>query len=356
MISMSLRALVNLESLNGVESVGNLSRHRIAPMVVRGKDGSYNVRYVPVISGESVGHGYQEALARVSEQLGLAVSERSRRGEFVKFAEKSYFDDKDEHLDEPKKPEDARAFEVKVMLRDTVADIGGFLYTGKIPVKRSSRIQCGYMIPAADAVESAALEAQFHVRHVPSQPPKSTSGQQTPEASAEVSPTAELGQNPYNVEVGSALYTMSVVLDIEQIGRPSTQYGEKVREEEKLEEQIERRQKASLLALLQLLSSFSFGARKGRFLPNAEILSAVVSVSKPNLFVVSPGNSSDYIRNSHERAIHFERLTRNLGSTRQDVHLISYDKETGSKIEEVEQVGSIDELVERAANLQGLTL
>jgi len=324
-------------------------------MVVRGKDGSYNVRYVPVISGESIGHGYQEALARVSEQLGLPVSERSKRGEFVKFAEKSYFDDKDEPLEEPKKPEDARAFEVEVMLRDTVADVGGFLYTGKVPVKRSSRIQCGYMIPATDAVESAALEAQFHVRHVPSQPPKSTSSQQPPEASTEAPPAAELGQIPYNVEVGSALYTMSIVLDVEQIGRPSTQYGKKVSKEEKLGEQIERRQKASLLALVQLLSSFSFGARKGRFLPNAEILSAVASVAKPNMFVVSPGNSRDYIRDSYVRAVHFERVARNLGNTKQEVHLISYNKETGSNVEEVEQVASIDELVERVAKLQGLT-
>ncbi|MEM3804437.1 MAG: type I-A CRISPR-associated protein Cas7/Csa2 [Conexivisphaerales archaeon] len=355
MISLSLRALINLESLNGVESVGNLSRHRIAPMVVRGKDNSYNVRYVPVISGESIGHGYQEALVKECEQLGLPVGERSKRCEFVKFAEKSYFDNSMGPLEEPKKPDEARAFEVKVILRDTVADIGGFLYTGKIPVKRSSRIQCGYMIPAADAIESAALEAQFHVRHVPSQLRESISSQQTKEASNEAAPAAVLGQIHYSVEVGSALYTMSIVLDIEQIGKPSTQYGKKVPEEKTLDEQIERRQKASLLALEQLLSSFSFGARKGRFLPNMEILSAVADVSKPNLFVVSPGNSRDYIRDSYERAVHFERLARNLGSTKQEVHLVSYIKETAPKIDEVEQVGSIEELVERLTELQGLT-
>lgn len=319
-------------------------------MVTRNKDGNYGIRYVPVVSGESIGHGYQECLASISEQIGLKVGERSKRGEFVKFAEKSYFDDKS--LKEPKKPEEAREFEANVLLRDTVADVGGFLYTGKIPVKRSSRIQCGYLIPAADAIESAALEAQFHVRHVPSEPPKSSSSEPSDGQGENSQTTASLGQIPYNVEVGSALYTMSLVLDVEQIGKLSTAYGAKVAEEAQLESQITSRQRAALLALLELLSSFRFGARKGRFLPNAEIVSAVAAISRPNLFVVSPGNSVDFIKSTLERSQHFNELATKLG-VNQEIHLISYNKESAN-VDGVEQVGSIEALIERLSVLHGL--
>lgn len=50
MIGGTVRFLVNVESLNGVESVGNLTRHRTAPVVLRSSSG-YVVRYVPTVSG-----------------------------------------------------------------------------------------------------------------------------------------------------------------------------------------------------------------------------------------------------------------------------------------------------------------
>jgi Uncharacterized protein predicted to be involved in DNA repair len=60
-LSVSLRYLVNVESLNGVESVGNISRHRVAPVVLPVGKG-YAVKYVPVVSGESIAHAYQSIL------------------------------------------------------------------------------------------------------------------------------------------------------------------------------------------------------------------------------------------------------------------------------------------------------
>lgn len=80
MISGSVRFLVNVESLNGVESVGNLSRHRTAPIVTRKSTGEYVIRYVPVISGESLAHAYQMALVEIAEKMGLPVTHRTKQG------------------------------------------------------------------------------------------------------------------------------------------------------------------------------------------------------------------------------------------------------------------------------------
>jgi len=163
-LSASFRILVNVESLNSVESVGNVSRHRSVPIVIP-YDNGYTIRYVPAVSGESIAHGFQSLLVDVALRENLPVSEFSRRKEFLKFSEDAYL----EGIEPPKDYDDIRRFEVDVMLKDIVADVGGFLYAGNIPVKRTSRFQVGYMLPALeDVTNAAALEAQFHVRFLQS--------------------------------------------------------------------------------------------------------------------------------------------------------------------------------------------
>ncbi|MFZ8792558.1 MAG: type I-A CRISPR-associated protein Cas7/Csa2, partial [Acidilobaceae archaeon] len=71
-LSLGLRALVNVEALNMAESVGNFVRHRKAAMVVR-SDSRYIVRYVPVVSGESMGHAYQSWIARLASKSNLPL-------------------------------------------------------------------------------------------------------------------------------------------------------------------------------------------------------------------------------------------------------------------------------------------
>jgi CRISPR-associated protein Csa2 len=281
-VSLSLRAIVNLESLNGVESVGNLSRHRIAPIVVP-SNGGYTIKYVPVISGESIGHAYQMFLVDISKDMGLPIGLYSGRGEFIKFSEDSYLND--EGIEPPKDIDDMRRFEVDVMLKDVVSDIGGFMYAGKLPVKRTSTFQVSYMVPALDsAIKAAAVEAQFHVRFLSSK-----------------SEGTSLGQIPYNVEVGSALYTLTFNIDIDRISVPSIMHGKKHSKENELSGSRNRRIEAAIKALALLIGSMNMGARRSRFLPNAEIESIVISVSKKS-FVVSPGNYSTYISKSIQRA------------------------------------------------------
>ncbi|MCG3109170.1 CRISPR-associated aCascade subunit Cas7/Csa2 2 [Metallosphaera sp. J1] len=277
MISGSVRFLVNVESLNGVESVGNLSRHRTAPIVTRKSNGEYVIRYVPVISGESLAHAYQMALVDIAGKMNLPVSNRTRQGELIKFGIDNVLNE--EKITPPNDEKDARRFEVDVMLKDVVADVGGFMYAGKNPVRRSSRFMVGYMIPALKGDDiPAQLEAQFHVRY-------SVVGSKEEQAI-------------YNVEVGSALYTVSFVLDDEFVGVPSNP-GVAEREKELLGSR-KARVEASVRALYHLLTG-NFGAKRSRFLPQLELKSAVFSVTDFP-FMVEPGHSDSYIRLSQERA------------------------------------------------------
>ncbi len=276
-VSISLRYLVNMESLNGIESVGNISRHRVAPMIIP-TNNEYSVKYVPAVSGESIAHAYQMLLVDEALKKGLPVGKRSKLGELLKYTDDDLL--KEENITPPENYDDARRFEVDVMLKDIVSDIGGFMYTGKIPVKRTSVFQVSYMIPVYDSSsETAALEAQFHVRFSPSDPKKY--------------------QNPYTVEVGSALYTFTFNIDTDKIAVPSTA-GEKTDNEELLQFQKDKRIEVAKNALIRLLENLDFGAKRSRFSPIAELRSAV-GIKSLVPIVVTPGVTSNYINDTYTR-------------------------------------------------------
>jgi len=337
-LSVAVRALVNLESLNGVETVGNLSRHRVAPIVL-GNGGGYTVKYVPAVSGESLGHAYQHYYVQAGLRMNLSFGARTLRDEFIKYTEDEYL--KEEGIQPPKDSDDSRRFEVEVLLKDALADVGGFFYAGKNPVKRTSRFQVGYMIPALREADASALEAQFHARHVPSEGKKSK-GQK------------ELGQMPYNVEVGSALYTFTFTLDLDGISVPSAQHGKRNEElERKLESTSEDRKKAAFAALLDLLSGLNFGAKRSRFLPNAEVLSAVATYSSDSIFVVSPGNGKDYLENTRTRASSFRSAYGALFKKEPKISVIAFEGSEKINTKPEEKVESVEALVEKLISLVG---
>jgi CRISPR-associated protein Csa2 len=306
-LSLAVRAIVNLESLNTVESVGNLSRHRIAPVVLKTSENSYSMRYVPVVSGETIAHAYQSYLVDLAQQSNLPLGRLTSRHEFIKYSEDAYL----EGIKGPDGYEDSRRFEVDVMLYDVVADIGGFLYAGKkTPVRRTSRFQVGYMMPALDAVSSASLESQFHVRMALSLLEKGK---------------AELGQIPYNVEVGSALYTFTFNLDVDGIAKPSTMAEESKREKE-LQEQRPARIRLALEALLLLLTGMGFGGKRSRFLPNTDIRAVGLTISERTDFVISPGNSSNFVDNTIRRAQDMTRMLTTYG-LQEKVKVIAMSRE-----------------------------
>lgn len=330
-LSTSFRLLVNVESLNGIESIGNLSRHRTVPIVVS-EDGGYVIRYVPAVSGESIGHAYQDFLVKRAREIGLPVGKYSLRGEFIKFTDDKFLEE--EGVKPPNGIGDLRKVESEIMLKDTICDIGGFLYAGNKPIKRTSRFQTGYMIPALEEVNASALEAQFHVRHALSEMKKGELGETR-------------AQIPYNVEVGSAVYTFTFNLDIDGISRVSTCFGDPTLEEKMLNAQREERVKAALMAFIDLASTMGFGAKRSRFLPTIEPLSAVACISESSPFIASPGNSRWFIGETSRRVKSYIAAMEKLGLQRK-IEILSFNKEPiEEKIEDITSCDSLEQLTHR---------
>lgn len=299
MISGSARYLINVESLNGVESVGNLAKHRTVPAVSKTATG-YVIRYVPAISGEAIAHAYQVALVDIANSTKLPVGKYSSQYEFIKFATPEVV--KEEGLVEPSNYNDARRFEVDVLLKDVVADVGGFMYAGDVPVRRTSRIKFSYMIPALIGEElPAQLEPQFHVRYSSKMGKIQAGGLQA----------------IYDVEVASALYTLTFSLDEDLIAIPST-VGDKVNGENKLEQQRLNRTLAAIKALYSVLTG-NFGGKRSRFLPSMKLMSMVVTMTDFP-FIPEPGHTDDYIKVSVSR---LEKASQIFNSANKKVYVIN---------------------------------
>ncbi len=294
-LSLGLRALVNVEALNMVESVGNIVRRRKAAIVYK-RGGEYVVRWVPAVSGESMAHSYQAILARIALQRGLPVCEYCAKEEFVKHCDAKVFGslpwEKTLASKVGKKPSDAARFmhdfEKTIVENCVVEDIGGFLYAGQPPVKRTSRFSTGYMIPAMDAVEKAIIDTQFQVRHAP------TASQKWSQA-----------QMPYNVEVASAVYAWSFYLDAGSVGCTTLVTRECLPVDERV-----RRVEAAVDALAVMLDQRLFGAKRTRFNPVVGYEVILVAVSKPLPFNVSPpAMGKRFITDTVERAKAFSNYT-----------------------------------------------
>jgi CRISPR-associated protein Csa2 len=304
-VGVAARFLVNVEALNMAESIGNVVRHKKAPVVVRTKSG-YVLRYAPVVSGQSIAHGYQELLAGVAKRMGLPVCPLCEQGIFVKhgadqiirrLAEQykaSYAARLLELAKNAKKnPPVVEEFERTVIENCVVEDVGGFLYPGAVPVKRTSRFQSGYMIPSIKYIAASGVEAQMHVRH----DPLAVTGRAG----------EETGQAIYYVEMGSALYTVNLGLDLDMIGcypRYTGGWAE-------LGDAGKRRE-AALRALAMLVEGMLWGAKKSRFLPSVEPESIAVVIAHPFPFNPHPGHDDDYIDLTVKRAEGYLRAAKGV--------------------------------------------
>ncbi len=327
-VSVGIRVVVNVEALNMVESVGNVTRHRKAAIVYKSESQEggrrvvrYVLRWVPVVSGESVAHAYQVWLAQLAKARGLPLCEYCEHGEFVKHCQAELFGSRDwearlRELVKAKDGYDPHEVERAIVANCVVEDVGGFLYPGRpTPVKRTSRFSTGYMVPALDAIEKVALEPQFHVRHAP-----------------KAQQVAEQAQMPYYVEVGSAVYSLTFNLDVDGIGKTSMIRVEPVVEGDELRERVE----CALDALALMLDSKLFGAKLSRFSPVVEYDAVLAAVSRTYPFVVSPPASAGFASETAARAEKFKAYF----ST--DVYLVGY-----GQVEGVEVAPTVLELVER---------
>ncbi|MEM1873277.1 MAG: type I-A CRISPR-associated protein Cas7/Csa2 [Acidilobaceae archaeon] len=299
-LSVASRILVNAEALNMAESVGNVTRHRRAPVVVSSQGGGYSVFYVPAVSGESLAHHYQRLLASIAAQMGLPVTRMDLQGFFLKYSSSEVIGKHYQEVGDVVKLAKPCDVEKRLVGASVVADVGGFLYTDKL-VKRTSRIRFGYMLPALDAVEKGAVASypQLHVRY-------------SPEAVREE-------QALYYVESGSSLYTLSAVLIASDIAE--LEYCENPDPE--LQRQKKSRVEAAVKALIAMLDGMAFGAKRSRYLPQWEVRSLLVGVSKgPVEYVVSPATRPSYVESSAKRA----KVVKEFAGASVELHL--YDSES----------------------------
>jgi CRISPR-associated protein Csa2 len=320
-LSVGVRAVVNVEALNMVESVGNVTRHRRATVVFR-MGGDYVVRVVPAVSGESVAHAYQWWVAELAKRRyppgAVPLCEYCEKGEFLKHCDVNLFGSKpwEQELAELLKAKEGGGEESegesrrgrrtskkaaydpheveKVIVRNCVVeDVGGFLYPGDRPVKRTSRFQVSYMVPAVESLEagSVAVEPQFHVRHSPTRAARE--GQQ------EVA-----GQAIYYVETGSAVYALTFNLDAGGIGRTSMLRVEQVVDGEELKRRVE----LAVDALALMLDGRIFGAKLSRFTPVVDYEAVLAAVSEYPPFTVSPPALRGFAEATARRAADYEKV------------------------------------------------
>lgn len=307
-LSVSARILANVEALNMAESVGNVSRHRRAPVVV-GDKGRYWVVYVPAVSGESIAHHYQRLLTGIAKSMNLPVTKLDEAGYFLKYANDDIIKRYYPEVAGVEAIADRCQVEAKLVKASVVADVGGFLYTNKL-VKRTSRVRFSYMVPTLDAVKqgAAASYPQLHTRYSPE--------------------VREREQALYYVESGSSLYALSAAVDVGGIAE--LEYCE--RRDDGLLKEKPTRVEASLKALLALLDGMTFGAKRSRYLPQWDVRSLVVTISRgPVEFVASPPASPCYVEQTVRRA---EAMSKALGSS---VKIFMYDSEGLAVPEDVKQ-------------------
>jgi CRISPR-associated protein Csa2 len=308
-VSVRGRIWLQAEAMNMVESVGNYTKHRKVPIMVKKQD-RYITFFVPSISGESVAHAYQVTLARVLSSNSDKVCELCSKGIFLKSTNAEVYKSttgsdppvlskesgegqaKGKRTRKQKaSPEEivkaAKEIEEKIIQSCGVEDIGGFLYAGEPNVKRTSSFSTGYMVPVYEVVDLVSVDPQLHSRYALGTRFVSV------EESEERERRQAAGQMIYYVEVSSALFTFSFDLDTSSIGRYTyitSEYGQPIPGVEPL-----KRSSAALEALEQFLVEFPIGAKRTRFNPSDIRWESLLLAVSDGVFTLPSSFRSDYI-------------------------------------------------------------
>ncbi len=316
-ISLSLRFKANVEALNMTETIGNVTRHRRVPYIIDRGDRA-TLLYVPGISGESIAHAIQANLVDISKIIydgNPPLDQWSLRKEFVKFMSKNHLTGglksviegvsgkQKSNIEEVQHEFERRAIEESI-----VADIGGFLYAENPPVRRTSPLQVGYATPVEDSIEATAIETQVHARQAIAGILREESGDKERQA-----------QMLYYVEIASAVYGLTINLDVDAIGRTTM-----IRVEDVVgEDERSRRIKATIAAIALTTGQGLFGAKKSRFNPIMEVIDAVAVISSPLPFTASPAQKSGYIKDTLSRSENYIKMMESVG-VRERVKIATY--------------------------------
>ncbi|MEM1690681.1 MAG: DevR family CRISPR-associated autoregulator [Thermofilaceae archaeon] len=290
--SLSIRMRVDVEALNMVEALGAYGRHRTASILRARPDGrGFRVIIAPAVSGQAIAYGYMATLVALAQRRNLPVCDECReyltRGGFVKHGTS-----RDDSLTE-----------WKLVQECVVEDLTGFMMP-EAKIRRTSPVCFSYMLPDAES-SNVALDPQFHVRApMPGQQPQ-----------------------PFQVESGTAVYTVSVFMDADRIGRGYDRIQGKPTPMALPLELRRERVEAAFEALGCLFEGLTFGAKKARYLPVYEIIGAVAAVSRPVPFMVSPARLSkneSYIGLTVRRASSYATLLKNIG---EELAVFYFDQE-----------------------------
>ncbi|MEM4977370.1 MAG: type I-A CRISPR-associated protein Cas7/Csa2 [Desulfurococcaceae archaeon] len=359
-LSIGARLEVNVEALNAVETVGNLAKHRRAPMVIPTSNG-YRLVYTPTVSGESIANAYQRHLVELARCIYADEKKKppltlwDERHEFSKFMDNKHLTEKLlKLLEESSKRTEKKGgekkeivdikheFEKRAIEESLVADIGGFLYAEeRLPVKRTSRFYCGYLLPTYDTLEATAMEAQFHARHMPAESGRLVEEEsKKTETEESVREEGRRAQMIYYVEIASAVYGLTMALDIGGIGRTTL-----VRVEDAVDlDERKRRIKIAIGAMASLFSGNGFGARLARFTPVKRVISAIAVLSDVTPFMVTPPQQQDYMEDTVRRASTYCSVLSAL-DLNPNIKIASYGKQVDKQgCVEVINVGTIEEL------------
>jgi CRISPR-associated protein Csa2 len=187
----------------------------------------------------------------------------------------------------PKRPNELKDVGARIQ-ECAVEDITGFMAAppgGGQAVRRTSRVQFSYLIPDADSARHVSPMPQFHVRY------------------------GKEEQMIFNVESGSAIYTLITNIDVDGIGRVDSNKIVVNNRKDRITLAIE--------ALALMINGGYVGAKKSRYFPQMEPLGAVAVVSHPYPFVVSPPKVRQdsngalapwYLEDTVTRALRFKQM------------------------------------------------
>lgn len=276
-ISFGIRAVRNLNALNGSGSQGNVSDLQRATVLYRNRNGKRRYAQVPITTGNALKHYHTkyfvfEVLKAGREDL-ISTYDHEFQHRYGKFN-----DDKFEFLDGKKAKDrgfkefkNARELEERVIKNLVVGDVHGFLYTESPQVGRPSTIKFSFATPVEEIVREYYSQIASLITHNRVRPIE--------EKKEGESSTMMLFYKYY----ASAIYGFRIDFDAYMVSRLYTDPKHRLVEGVNKKERIIR----AVDAIRDFIVNPT-GASVSRALPIAKPVSIVAIVSKSPIGVVHP--------------------------------------------------------------------
>lgn len=255
-VRLAGRVRVNTASLNAQGTVGNVIELARAHILLRTERG-YELMEMPVVTGNSLKHWhFVHFVSMYSELGGKNLCEYCKR------------------LMGYRSPDKQGKDEEYFVRKCAGEDIHGFLQPEN-NVRRESLVKMSFLLPVED------LETRFdtitHNRVVVSERGTIEEG--------------ERGMMLFKRQYASAVYGFSMVLDLEYVGRLLYDANHRAVVDD---EEIKRRSKAALLALVPLLSG-DMGASRSRAQPAWRVEELIAAWSQKPIPPLTHGHYKDYV-------------------------------------------------------------